>query len=260
MSRGEQELNCLNFVKKKLNDHSIYFGTTLEDCEQIKRIVLSAEPNPENSRFPDFISEEGFIEHFQISSGKTTRNGSLHKRDIAKFNSDYESGLEEFKENTNKNLEIGVCKSYCLDMEYKEHSYENLVSSMQASWKHHMDGLRKYNGVKKVGIFLIEYNEMALSMIEDKYASMNGLGIGDLRSQECFSDYRLSRDIHMFDFLYEYRDNIQYVIYVCSTYIEIIKVENIFKIKSLLPWEYRIAPMHMTEHRATYAISVPDSK
>ena len=260
MARGEQELYCLNFIKEHLESDSMFYGMSKEDCDRIEKMILSAVPNPRSSEFPDFICDGGFIEHFQISSGKTTKKGSLHKQNEAKFNNDYETGLEEFKAKIDEEPIVGVCRSYSLDMEYKEHSYENLVCSMEKTFEHHIDSMHKYNNGANIGAFLIEYSEMALSMIEDCYTEMNGLKVGDLHKQEHFSDYRLSRDKNMLDFIYKYRQEIQYIVYLSRTSVEIISVENIPKLKSLLPWEYRIAAMHMVEHRAAYTISVPDEK
>ena len=73
MARGEQELYCLNFIKEHLESDSMFYGMSKEDCDRIEKMILSAVPNPRSSEFPDFICDGGFIEHFQISSGKTTR-------------------------------------------------------------------------------------------------------------------------------------------------------------------------------------------
>ena len=100
MARGEQELYCLNFIKEHLESDSMFYGMSKEDCDRIEKMILSAVPNPRSSEFPDFICDGGFIEHFQISSGKTTKKGSLHKQNEAKFNNDYETGLEEFMAHT----------------------------------------------------------------------------------------------------------------------------------------------------------------
>ena len=260
MARGEQELYCLNVIKEHLENGAMFYGMSREDCDRIEKIFLSAVPNSRSSEFPDFICNGGFIEHFQISSGRITKKGSLHKQNEAKFNNDYETGLEEFKAKIDEEPIMGVCRSYSLDMEYKEHSYENLVCSMEKTFEHHIDSMHKYNNGANIGVFLIEYSEMALSMFEDRYAEMNGLQVGDFHKPEHFSDYRLSRDKNMLDFIYKYRQEIQYIVYLSRTSVEIISVENIPKLKSLLPWEYRIAAMHMVEHRAAYTVSVPDKK
>lgn len=260
MARGEQELYCLNVIKEHLENGAMFYGMSREDCDRIEKMFLSAVPNSRSSEFPDFICNGGFIEHFQISSGRMTKKGSLHKQNEAKYNNDYETGLEEFKAKIDEEPIMGVCRSYSLDMEYKEHSYENLVCSMEKTFEHHIDSMHKYNNGANIGVFLIEYSEMALSMFEDRYAEMNGLQVGDFHKPEHFSDYRLSRDKNMLDFIYKYRQEIQYIVYLSRTSVEIISVENIPKLKSLLPWEYRIAAMHMVEHRAAYTISVPDKK
>lgn len=257
MARAECELRCLDIVKNSLENEAIYYAMDASDCNQIKSIFLSAVSNPKDSKFPDFLCDSGFIEHFQISSGKTTNKGSLHKKAIAKFNSDFETGLKKFKSETECRAVDGT-QSYSQNIEYLEHSYDNLVGSLQKTFKHHMDSFHKYHGNKNIGVFLIEYNEMAMSMIENCYVDVKEMRIGDLHRQEYFSDYRLSRDKAMLDFIYEYRNDIQYIVYLCKTAIEIISVNHIPNLKSLLPWEYRIAQNHTIERRAVYKISVSD--
>jgi len=257
MSRGECELRCLNLVRNSLENEAIYYAMDMSDCNQIKSMFLSAVSNSKSSQFPDFLCNLGFIEHFQISSGKTTKKGSLHKEAIAKFNSGFETGLEKFKNETEcRGVDSG--QSYSQIIEYSGHSYDNLVNSLQKTFKHHIDSFHKYRGNKNIGVFLIEYNEMAMSMIEDCYVDVHEMRIGDLHKQEHFNDYRLSRDKAMLDFIYEYRNDIQYVVYLCKTAIEIISVNHIPNLKSLLPWEYRIAPNHTIERRAVYKINIPN--
>ena len=53
-------------------------------------------------------------------------------------------------------------------------------------------------------------------------------------------DYRLSRDKAMLEYIYGYRNQIKYVVFVYSSGVEVIRVENIPYITNPLPWQYTI--------------------
>lgn len=70
--RGEAEQKCFNIVKKKIND-SVFFGTSYEDEMMVREAFKNAIPNPHASEFPDFIFNDGFIEHFKVTSSPTSK-------------------------------------------------------------------------------------------------------------------------------------------------------------------------------------------
>lgn len=81
--RGEQETNCLTRVKQNLDRNSVHYFCS--DPQKIIRILKSARPNPAQSNFPDFLFENGFIEHFQITASRETRKGAEHRQRQAQF-------------------------------------------------------------------------------------------------------------------------------------------------------------------------------
>ena len=81
--RGEQETNCLTRVKQNLGRNSVHYFCS--DPQKIIRILKSARPNPAQSNFPDFLFENGFIEHFQITASRETRKGAEHRQRQAQF-------------------------------------------------------------------------------------------------------------------------------------------------------------------------------
>ena len=81
MARGEQEQLCLDNVKDLFNRHKVIGLGTQDKYLFFKNAFQNAEANPEKSMFPDFIFEDGFIEHFQVTSTKETRNGSEYKKE-----------------------------------------------------------------------------------------------------------------------------------------------------------------------------------
>ena len=121
--------------------------------------------------------------------------------------------------------------------------------------------MQKYNGAKDIGIFLIENSDTALTMIEDIFVDWkDGMSHGDLREQQSFNCYRLSRDKNMLNYLYGLRNELKYVIYIydCDEVkkFEIIKTENIPYLLKLLPWNFYIGSKQVTAISAMYNISV----
>lgn len=78
-----------------------------------------------------------------------------------------------------------------------------------------------------------------------------------MREQEKFKEYRLSRDKKLLEYIYQFKDEIQYVIFLNQARVEIIRTENIPYLIKLLPWDYVIYPLQVTTVASVYNISVP---
>ena len=254
MSRGEQEQKCLNFAKKYINDAECIYGLTYHDHQKIIEIVNSAQPNPSPSIFPDFIFPEGFIEHFQISSSKTTKKGATHKREESNFREKVEKENAEFESFCNKNIENEV-RSRMWIYKNPEHRYEWLCKSLKDTWESHIKSLQNYAGNKEIGIFMVEYTEIAMAMHEQIYSeNINGRIFGDLRYPQTLHYYSLCRDKQMLRYLYEFRETIQFILFVNSQKCEVIKVDAIPAIIEMQPWDYVICPMPTTTIARTYCV------
>ena len=73
-------------------------------------------------------------------------------------------------------------------------------------------------------------------MAELKLAGTDGLFIGDYNSdQEVLYSYRLSRDKKLLNWLYQFKDRIEYVIFLTEDSVEIIKLSSILKLLKVLP-------------------------
>lgn len=289
--RGMKEQNCLDLVKRGffwrndmpceepfghrtilnatddefnnglwqwLVNHECYkscFGLLEDDRFEIASILRTAKPNERLSEFPDFIFQKGFIEHFQVTSSKTTRKGAEHKKDEQAFKSAVQKEQEKVRKQWEHEMECNTLRSTSWTFEYGAHSYEDLKKSFQDSWEKHLQSLEKYNGTKEIGIFMIEYDESALGMIECVYTDwINGMSQGDMRKQEDFKNYRLSRDKKILNYIYQFKDKIRYVIYVYRDGFEIIRTDNIPYLLKLMPWDYMIYPMIVQERQTMSCI------
>lgn len=145
--RGMKEQNCLDLVKRGffwrddmpceepfghrtilnatddefnnglwqwLVNHECYkscFGLLEDDRFEIASILRTAKPNERLSEFPDFIFQKGFIEHFQVTSSKTTRKGAEHKKDEQAFKSAVQKEQEEVRKQWEHEMECNTLRS-----------------------------------------------------------------------------------------------------------------------------------------------------
>lgn len=233
------------------------FGLLEKDRDEIEKIMKNTKPNSNLNNFPDFTFDDGFIEHFQITSSKTTRKGSEHIKEMSCFDAKVKQETEEIKHEWNKTPSFNKVRAKHWSIENPQHSHEYLIKSFERNWNNHLKSLEKYKGNKEVGIFMIEYMEFALSMSENVYANwVDGMTHGDMREPEKFKCYRLSRDKKMLNFMYEYRNQIKYVIFVYCNGFEIIKLESIPYLLKLLPWDYVIYPLLVKNVSSMYNITM----
>ncbi len=290
--RGEKEQKCLDLVRKFIftNDgqpiyhpftrktylevsedefikeqiwfinakcHKKYFGLLEEDRKEIEQILRKAQPNQNLNDFPDFVFERGFVEHFQVSSSKTTRKGAEHTKVMGCFTNKVNKETKEIKKRWNEIPRFDVVRSKHWAIQNPEHSHEYLIKSFERNWKKHIESVRKYAENVETGIFMIEYSELALGMCENIYDGwIDGMSQGDMREQEQFRCYRLSRDKQLLDFMYRNKRYIKYVIFVYCGGFEIIRLDNIPYLLKILPWDYIIYPLEVKLISSLYNISI----
>lgn len=233
--RGDKEKECLETVKLIFNccKGSYWYGVSEDNKRHLMQKVNEASENPESNDFPDFIFDSGFIEHFQITSSKETRKGAKQikrdKQDEAQLQKGVERAIQSGYQGIVRNLSYFV----------SGHNYENLEYSFKKNFENHIDSLRKWDGNQEIGIFLIEYTDMALNMGECLTFEQND----GTRISEVMYDYYLSRDNNLLEYLQQYKSEIKFVIFKNSEVVEIIdvsKVEEIIKMQN----EYLILPVH----------------
>ncbi|EGP4855130.1 hypothetical protein FNP20_000587 [Enterococcus faecium] len=235
ITQNKIEERSLERVKEVIrqNDKKCYFGLSVPDIEEFKELLKIIEPNPSSNKFPDFICRKGFLEHFAVTSSSEGKKGAIHKIEKSKFESKSRKIRKNLSSKTQK------VKNEFL---YPEHSYKDLINSFKKNFVNHIKSLEKYDPEEKIGIFLIDYaDDGALSMAELSLEGVNGLYAGDLGRQEILDSYRLSRDKELLDWLYKFKDKIQYVIFLTNTNVEIIKIDNIPNVQTLLPYKYAIS-------------------
>ena len=287
MMRGDRENECLTKLKKNIfcryNDGNLcqsddpktifdvsddeyaenrylyaasgisdkYFGLKEEDCIEFENAVRKAKPNTNASEFPDFTFESGFIEHFQVSASKLTRKGDEQHRIMTEYEKTVEKHENQFEIECNTNPIHNSIRMMKHEIENPQYSYTNLHDSFMRLWNKHCECINSYNGCKRISIFMIEYDEHGLLMIQNAFAKWeNDMFCGDYISSNdrnyIINHYRLSRDKDLLHFIYGFKETIQYVAFIYNGNAEIIKVSSIPYLLTLLPYKYSITSATIT--------------
>ncbi len=259
--RGEAEQNCFDLVKQKLNN-DIYFAMSFEDEEIIKKAFSKANANPILSQFPDFIFDDGFIEHFQVTSSyETKRKGSNMEIEKSVISREFQKKEVEASQNTVEG-QITFQSIATEPFIHKTHSYANFQKSFEENFDSHIDSLNKYTGNIDHKIFMIEYSDSVLRMAK-KYPKdiLQKVSYGDLFVREN-PTYRISRDINILKCIYDKRELIDYVIFVNDSdinhvRIDIINSRNALEITKLLYGGYEVHCAIVASSQVGVSVSVP---
>ena len=252
VSRGDKELHCLERVIRYVfpNEaslhaedadvsllHSSVFGFSQEDWQKLCEILALAKPNDNPNEFPDFVSRKSVLEHFEISATRESKKGSAFKR-----------GHEPFTKSVREKLgEIVVAEEPQVvkdTFKYPDLHHRLLLDSLKRNLENHIKSLSVYAASHEVTstVFVIEHQEYGLSMLEDVYGEVGeGCVFGDIRSQQQYSNYRMSRDKEALALLFGHEDVLDIVVFVGVEYIEFIKISEIPDMIKLMPWLFVVA-------------------
>lgn len=262
--RGDVERNCLKEVKEfffcykernlqmmlsnryyQLRDDDMMFnindyihlrkesfvGMEFKDIKKVFIAIKNCNPNPNLSKFPDFVFKDGFIEHFEITSSKETRKGSAKKIDEFEFDKEINPQIKDFNQLC-ENMEIGESREKSWSRKDVCHSYDNLKESFYNNFKKHLISFDNYEGIQNIKIYMIEYSDYGLEMMENV--------CDETKEPKHLWDYRLSKDKNMMKFIYQYKNKVDYIIMNYKDSCEIIKISEIPNILKRIPYDYKI--------------------
>lgn len=237
--RGEQENACLERVKEhlKMNSARCYCNNLQKICGFLK----SAIPNPAQSNFPDFLFENGFIEHFQITAAKESKKGSVHKQTQARFYRETAKKFQQMSEALEKAMPENSLTCEVKEMKTPLYTYEQYMASFQRNWQHHINSLQKYTGCREIGIFLVEYQGPVFKMLCNR------------RLVDC---YWLHKDIGMLEYIASYKDQLSYVIFVDSLSCEVIKLDDIPALIKQVPADICFEPGRLKQTCIHFGVNV----
>lgn len=214
------EQQCLNIVKANLSKE-MCFGLSDVEYVELSEWIKNARPNEKSNDFPDFIFDEGFIEHFAVTSSSETRKGSKEKAETVMFE---KRNWERFSKRMEEKDAEETIKHFS-NRKIEGHSHDNIIKSIRRNWEKHIESYYNFSGCKEHGIFLLEYGDQgALETVE---ISPEG--------DEHYWTYRLNTDKELLRWMYDYKGNIEYIIFFSRESIEVIRVDQILRLLDVLP-------------------------
>lgn len=260
MEHGSIEKECFDFVRKQVIPKNRFcYVCAVEDEELVENAFNTAIPNPVWNKFPDFMFNGGFIEHFEVTSSHSNRNGSMMKIEKAELEKEADKNDKALEEEMN----ITPCyegKTIITEKNHSKHTYDNFCFSFKRNWEKHIKRLEKYSGDIDTGVFMIQYNDSAL-VLDNVYPDIKlGLYYGDLLEYDEYTGYRLTHDSNMLEYIYGFKEQIKFVVFFNNDSYhgkkcEIICVENIPEILKIIKGRYRFHAGTITSVRYTYGIS-----
>lgn len=218
--QGKVEQRCLDLVKININKKDC-FGMSNQQYLDLQKFLKDAKPNQKSNEFPDFIFEDGFIEHFAVTSSSEGRKGAKQKRKSSIFKKESEttflSNLENSKEETL------ISQSY--SRQFEQHTHQNIVNSIKKNWQKHINSYVKKELPSNHSIFLLEYIDYN---IHTAISRKN-------EPADIYESYRISADKHLLEWIYTFKEEIEYLIFVNPLSIEVIRIDQILNIIKDIP-------------------------
>lgn len=208
------EQKSLDFIKNNLHKEAC-FGLSDQQFIQLKGWLDSAQLNTYSTEFPDILFDNGFIEHFGVTSSSENRKGAQQVRESTIFKKNSESSFLD-NLNTSEQDEL-VSNSY--SRPFEKHSYINIIKSIQKNWSKHITSYEKSMNSSEHRIFLLQYLDIN---IHTAITPKN-------ERAEIFESYRISADKFLLEWIYKFKEKIDYLILInpVSFSLEVIKINNI---------------------------------
>lgn len=217
---GKIEESCLNKVKKYcLLNETYYSGITEEEKKSLIALIKTAkDTDGKTTTFPDFIGENGWIEHFKVTSSQSSKKGYESNINHAEMMRSIEQQIDEKKKDKNR-----TDYPFSASSTRKNDSLENYRKSLMTSWKKHYQSYKKRQQELKdfkTGVFLIESDDILLQVVKFKDMRDNII-------EEYNIPFEIVYDKKIMDFIQQYSSDIRYVIFAGSRIVKILKISSI---------------------------------
>lgn len=227
--QDHREQNILTLIKKTL-DKEDCFGLSDHEFMQLKKWLYNARLNGSSSKFPDFIFDNGFIEHFAITSSFESKKGAKQQRESKSLQRNSEINFHHKLGNSGQNELVTNHSS----RPFEQHTHMNLVNSIQKNWRKHIKSYEKSNNSLRYRIFVLEYLDIN---IETGISEKNKPN----QPSKHYDSYRISADKHLLKWIYEFKEKIDYLILINPNSLPIsLEVIKINKIPDLLEREIKV--------------------
>lgn len=218
--QDNEEQKCLDLVKRKLNKNDC-FGMSNQQYNELQKWLKEAKPNQNSNEFPDIRFEDGFIEHFKVTSSSEGKKGAKQKKES--------SILENYSKTTFlSNLDSSqedMLVSNSFSREFEQHTYLNIVKSIKRNWKKHIESYEKQTSPSKHGIFLLEYIDINIQTAINR----------ENEKLKIYESYRISADKYLLEWIHRFKEKIEYLILINPLSIEVIRLDQILNIIESIP-------------------------
>lgn len=211
----ENERKCLKTIIEAYCYKTSYARVNFDnaDCRWLSHVLQNAKETGSDNTFPDFVSDGAIIEHFQITSAKEGRKGSLYMAEDSKNNAQWEKEFQKREDDfLNSSPKPGTLTCISNEHEYGDFSYENLLKSIKSNVDSHIKSLEKSGITNKKVIFIMEQPDARLCKTKTYYSC---------------EFYLLHEDRRALRILERYAHKIDFVIYTVADSIEVIDLSKI---------------------------------
>ncbi len=222
---GQKEQKILDFVKQQCAFYGFHSHIELSENEvgRLAHLLDTAtDTDVAETKFPDFICDGGWIEHFAITSGEISEGNGYKNLQLEN------ESLKKIA--TTMNDSVGIRFT---SVSLSPGSHEHLKQSLKTTWDKHIESFKRseINRNINTGIFLIEVDDRCIIT-----------HLSDGKGALYRSPYSICLDLDTLDFIYSSRDIVQYVIayHMSPVWVEVIPTSDIPKIKSNLPSDFII--------------------
>lgn len=238
----------IEYVRNHLSIESFH-GFSDSDFQEFMALIETARftDTEHHTEFPDFISKNGFIEHFGVTSGAENDNAgaqnAMQRRQRmpdVRLKRDFAEKLAEIAQLSKKQrrkIQRAISQhKVLLYFERNDESKDLFLASFKRNWESHMVSLRCC-GMKGRSCFFVSSDDIltASEMLkEEKTVNGETVFFGDLGEREIpFGLYCMPE---LLRYIYEFVNEVDYVIYLNrrTKYIDCIKTASIPMILDIL--------------------------
>lgn len=236
---GFAEKRCLDEVKRQCNQNKVHYHELTEEEQKQLNILISTaqDTDGKTTTFPDFIGENGWIEHFKVSSSKHNRKGSESIRQIANANRAIKKQIE---------TSIGeepLIHPFSSSFYSGGSSLGNYHESLENNWeKHYQSYLKEQEKLKglEISVFMIESDDNYL-----KVAQFDDMREGIIQRGNTELPFEIIYDRTILEYILQYAPYIKYVIFKSNFITSVIKTTTIPQILDKL--DYSKIYIHSTQ-------------
>ena len=238
-TNGYEEQSCLNCLFQT----GIYIWSNLEsECDVVERALCSAKLNSCWNAFPDFVCNDGIIEHFEVTSTKQTRKGSKMRMQQSSMQREMEMFCFGKMNDTQMESISGLMFSKSVKRKTEMASHEFLLQSFEKQWMEHLRKFEAYvikNGQQEFSAFMVDLRyENLLFMCEDipinKQLSDN--------LQPIHQPYWPLADKMLLHRLADYAGDIKYVLFVKQNRCDVVPIVLLRTIADNIIYPFYIYP------------------